>query len=157
MSGVVHALFGGGSDKSQQTSSSSNKAWDVLSNPLTPVVQGGANSFNTLNDTLGKGFDDYKKNAGFDFQLNRGQQGITGSAAARGLLNSGSTAKSLATFETGLGSQMYNNYLDRLKGVADLGISGGGGVLAASGATSTGQATGNKQDYGKGILGTLFG
>lgn len=157
MSGVIHALFGGGSDKSQQTSSSSNQAFNLLKNPLQSAVSGGVNNFNSLSDTLGRGFDDYKRNAGFDFALNRGQQGITGNAASRGLLNSGSTMKSLAEFETGLGNQTYGNYLDRLKGSADLGITGAGGVLAGTGAVSSGQATGNKQDYGKGILGTLFG
>ncbi len=160
MGGVIRSLFGGSKSeqKSSSEQSSSNRAWDVLSNPLSGMAGQGANNFTQLSDILGRGFDDYKKNAGFDFALNRGQQGITGNAASRGLLNSGSTAKALATFETGLGSQMYNNWLDRLKGAAETGI-GAGGVLTGAGGVSSGKSssTGNATDSGKGILGTLFG
>jgi hypothetical protein len=129
-------------------------AFPVLSNPLSSEVTGGSNVFNNLTSALGQGFDAFKKNAGYDFALNRGQQGITGNAAARGLLNSGSTDKALATFETGLGDQTYNNYLDRLQGAAGVGNQAGG-VLAASGGVSSG--SGSSNDSGKGILGTLFG
>jgi len=160
MGGVIRSLFGGSKSESssQSQQSSSNRAWDVLKDPLTGMTSGGANAFGQLSDILGRGFDDYKKNAGFDFALNRGQQGITGNAAARGLLNSGSTAKALAEFETGLGSQMYNNWLDRLNGAAQTGI-GASGVLTGAGGISSGTSSskGSGTDSGKGILGTLFG
>lgn len=156
MGGIVKTLFGGSSSKNSSQSQSSNKAWDVLRDPLTSSVQGGVNSFNMLNDTLGQGFDDYKKNAGFDFQLNQGDQAIAGTAAAKGLLNSGSTQKALAKFQSGLGSTMYNNWLDRLGGAAGIGL-GTGNTLTSAGATSTSSGSGSGSDHGKGILGTLFG
>lgn len=159
MGGIVKTLFGGSSQKSEQQSQSqsSNKAWDALQGPLTQQVQGGTNTFNTLNDTLGQGFDAYKKNAGYDFQLNQGDQAIGGTAAARGLLNSGSTQKSLAKFQSGLGSTMYNNWLDRLSGAASLGL-GAAGALTGAGATSSSSATGNSNgSENKGILSSLFG
>jgi hypothetical protein len=157
MGGIISTLFGGSQSKSsgKAESQSSNKAWDVLRDPLTSQVQGGANVFNQLTDVLSRGFDDYKKNAGFDFALNRGQQGITGNAASRGLLNSGSTMKGLAEFETGLGSQYYNNWLDRLKGAAGTGI-GAGGVLTGAGTNSTSSDTRTSSDSNnKGIFGAL--
>lgn len=160
MGGVIRTLFGGSKSENSSASqqSSSNRAWGSLKDPLSGITGGGANVFNKLTDALSGGFDDYKKNAGFDFALNRGQQGITGNAAARGLLNSGSTMKGLAEFETGLGSQFYNNWLDRLNNVAQTGI-GAGGVLTGAGGVSSGTSTskGGATDSGKGILGTLFG
>lgn len=156
MGGITRALFGGSKSTSSSQSSSSNRAWDVLKDPLTGVVGTGVNAFNSLADTLGGGFDDYKKNAGYDFLYNKGTRDIAGSAAAKGLLNSGSTAKALAKFEGDLGSTMYNNWLDRLAGVVGLGF-GAGNTLVGAGAQSTSNSTGKGTDSGKGILGTLFG
>lgn len=156
MGGLTRALFGGGKNTSSSESSSSNRAWDVLSGPLTGAVNTGVNALGSLADIMGGGFDDYKKNAGFDFLYNKGTRDIAGSAAARGLLNSGSTAKALAQFEGNLGSTMYNNYLDRLAGVAGLGL-GTGGTLVGAGGVSNSTSQGKGVDSGKGILGTLFG
>lgn len=152
MGGVVKSLFGGGSSKSSSTSS--NRSWDVLRDPLTSAVSGGVNNLGNLSDILNQGFDAYKKNAGFDFQLNQGNRNIAGGAAAKGLLNSGSTAKALAEYESNLGNTMYGNWLDRLGGVAQMGL-GAAGPLVGAGSTSS--STGKSNDYGKGILGTLFG
>lgn len=149
MGGIISSLFGGSQQKENQ--SSSNRAFDLLSNPLQSEVQGGSNVFNQLTSTLGQGFDAYKKNAGYDFALNRGNDAITGNAAAHGLLNSGSTDKALATFETGLGSQTYNNYLDRLQGAAGIGNQAGQ-VLDGAGNVSTGSSSGSNN---KGLLGNL--
>src|SRR5579864_4040817 len=110
MGGIVHSLFGGGSSKSQ--SSSSNLAYPGISSTLTPAVQGGVNNFNDLSSQLGQGFNAFKNNAGFNFQLNRANNNSVGGAAAEGLLNSGSTDKALAANETNLGSGMYQNYLN---------------------------------------------
>lgn len=156
MGGLVRTLFGGSKSTSSSQSSSSNRAWDLLKDPLSSSVQGGVNAFNTLNDTLGQGFDAYKKNAGYDFQLNQGDQAIAGTAAAKGLLNSGSTQKALARFQSGLGSTMYNNWLERLASAAGIGL-GTGNTLTSAGATSSSSGTGSGTDSGKGILGTLFG
>lgn len=148
MGGVVRSLFGGSKEESQ----SSNRAWDFLSSALSPAIAQGTNNLNTLSETLGRGFDDYKKNAGFDFLYNKGTRDIAGSAAAKGLLNSGSTAKALAKYEGDLGSTMYSNWLDRLAGASQLGL-GAASSLVGAGAQSSGKGV----DSGKGIIGTLFG
>lgn len=156
MGGIVRSLFGGSKQTSSSTSESGNKAWDFLSGALSPAISSGVNNLNSLSDILGRGFDDYKKNAGFDFLYNKGTRDISGSAAARGLLNSGSTAKALAKYEGDLGSTFYNNYLDRLAGVSQLGL-GTANTLTGAGSYSTGKSVGKGTDSGKGILGTLFG
>lgn len=142
--GLLGALFGGGKTES------GNKAFGTLQTALAPNLQTSNNMFNQLAGSLSGGFDQFKKDAGFDFLLNKGMRDRVGGAAARGLMNSGSTQKALAEYETGLGSTMYSNFLDRLAQGVGLGNQQAG-ILAGAGQYGKGT------DYGKGILGSLFG
>lgn len=141
--GLLGALFGG------SKSSSGNNAFDMLKGAFAPNLQNSSNMFNQLSSALGGGFDQYKKDAGFDFLLNKGMRDRVGGAAARGLMSSGSTQKALAEYETGLGSTMYNNFLDRLSQGVGLGNQQAG-LLAGAGQWSKGSSNG-------GILTSLFG
>src|SRR5690606_17284362 len=77
---------------------------------------------------------------------------ITGNAAAKGLLNSGSTAKALTTFGQNLGKQSFNDYLGQLTGLGNYGLQSAN-TIAGAGQTSTGQSSG----YSKGgIINSLF-
>jgi len=140
--GILGALFGGSKSKS------GNQAYGDLKGTLTPAISGGMNSFNNLNSELGGGFEGYKKNAGFDFAMGEGLKGITGGAAARGTLNSGMTGKAYQRFGTGLAGSFYDNYLNKLKDSAGIGL-GAAGTLAGAGSTSKGSSNG-------GILTSLF-
>src|SRR5262245_43376222 len=131
--GLLGSLFGGSKSKS------GNHAYEFLSGSLQPSVQASGNMFNQLADTLGKGFGDYKNNAGFNFLLNKGTRDIAGGAAAKGLLNSGSTAKSLAAYESNLGNTFYNNYLDKISQAIGLGNQRAG-VLAEAGSYGSGKS-----------------
>lgn len=95
------------------------------------------------------GFNNYLNSTGYKFQLGQGTGAITGSAAARGLLNSGGDAKALEQYGQGLAGQSFNNYLGQLGGlsgagqtslgqVAQAGTTGGGnaGNIAQSGMSS---------------------
>lgn len=150
--GLLGALFGGSKQKS--SSESGNKAYDFLSGALQPAVGTGTGALNTLNQNLGSTFSDYMKNAGFNTALSQRLAGITGAGAARGLLNSGATGRAMALGEGDLRSQYYNNWLNNLGNVAQLGIGGAGGVLAGAGAYSKGTGSGKSNG---GILSTLFG
>lgn len=140
--GLLGSLFGGSKSKS------GNDAYPFLSGQLQAPVTSGVNAFNHLGDAVGT-FADYSKNAGLDFAGIQGSRAITGNAAAKGLLNSGSTAKGLTSFASGLNSQFYNNWLDKLGGVVDKG-QGYAQILAGSGQKSKGSSNG-------GILSSLFG
>lgn len=144
--GLFSTLFGG----SKSSSTSSNRAYDQLSGALMPQVQQSGNFFNRLGDELSGGFEEFKKNSGFDFLMGEGLKGITGAGAARGLLRSGATTKDYGRFATGLGSQMYGNYLDRLGGMSDRGLQAAG-VLAGAGQQSESKG----KDKGGGIA-SLF-
>lgn len=140
-------LFGG----SKSSSSSSNQAFPWLKSVLSGGVQTGANALGSLGNILGQGFDAFKKNSGFDYTLNAGDRAISGSAAARGLLNSGSTGKALANYESNLGNQTYGNYLGQLGQLAQLGNQSAG-VIAGAGQQSTGKGSSTG-----GLLPALFG
>lgn len=70
-----------------------------------------------ITSTTQNGFDNYLNSTGYKFQADQGTRAITGSAAARGLLNSGSTAKALTSYGQNLASTTFNNYLGNLSGL----------------------------------------
>jgi hypothetical protein len=82
------------------------------------------------------GFQSYKDATGFDFMTEQGSRGITGNAAARGLLRSGATGKALANYGNQMQNQYAQNYINQLLGLGQLGL-GAGGLLAQAGQTST--------------------
>lgn len=142
-------LFGG----SKQTSTSSNLNNSALTSALMPTVGGVGDSFNAIKALLSgdtSGFNTFKNAAGYNFAAKQGTQGVMGSGAARGLLRSGATGKSLISFGQGLANQYLDNYLSKLTGLGQLGL-GAAGVLADSGRVS------NQTSKSKNGLGGLVG
>ena len=103
------------------------------------------------------GFSNYLNSTGSQFQLKSGSDAITGSAAAKGILNSGATGKALTQYGQNLGSSYFNNYLTQLGSLntqqgntaalgsttlGQVGAAGTGGGANAAGYT---QAAGNAQ------------
>ena len=66
-------------------------------------------------------FSNYLNSTGYQFQMGQGQNAIASSAAAKGLLNSGATAKALTRFGQDLGTTSFGNYLNLLGGVNTMG------------------------------------
>lgn len=130
--GILGALFGGSKSKA----TSENKAYPFIKDTLGGAVGTGAGAINQLGGELSGGFDNYLNNSGFDFAASEGLKGLTGSAAAGGLLRSGSATKGMASFLEGLRAQRYENFLNQLGNVGQLGL-GAGGVVTGAGATST--------------------
>jgi hypothetical protein len=91
------------------------KANDTISNLLNI---GGANDNTQASQAA---FDNYLNSTGYRSQMKQGQDAIASSAAARGLLNSGSTLKALTKFGQGTGSQYFNDYLNQAGQVANRG------------------------------------
>lgn len=144
--GLLSALFGG----SKSESTSNNKAFDTLSDALTPAITSGVGNMNALNEELSGGFEGYKKNAGFDTVLGEGLRGITGVNAAKGILNSGMTGKAYQRYGMGLTGSFYDNFLNKLKEASGLGL---GAAQTLAGAGQEGTSTGNSQN---GIIPGLF-
>jgi hypothetical protein len=109
----------------------------------------GSNALAALLGGDTTGLDTYKTNTGFNQELESGLRGITGTAAARGLLRSGSTGKAFMRYGQELEQRTAQNYIQNLLGLSGLGLTAGG-VLAGAGNTSTssGKSKGLQAPFG---------
>lgn len=155
----MSAIFGGSKQSSSGQSSSSNRAFDSLSTAFGPTfgyAKTGGDALLKLLSGDASGFDAYKQATGFDAMAEQGSRGITGNAAARGLLRSGATGKALTNYGVNLQNQFAGNYMDRLLGLAGLGIQGGSLVSGAGNVSqSTQQSSGSTKPGLGGFLGSL--
>lgn len=103
----------------------------------------------------GPAFQNYLNSTGNKFQLSQGTSAITGSAAARGILNSGSTGKALETFGQNLASTNFDNYLSKLNTQSAQGLTASGQIGDAG--TSGGKAAGDAMQSGISKAGGIFG
>lgn len=100
------------------------------------------------------GFDRYRESTGYQFRFSQGQDAITTSAAAKGLLNSGATAKGLTKFGQDFGSNEFSKYLTQLQGKQTQGLNAAYNVgqAGSSGGTAAGEFTqGGAKDTARGL------
>lgn len=138
-----------------------NNYWPQAQQDFGGTISNGGNANNALSALLGLGgdpsaqqgaFDTWKGNTGYQFGLDQGTKAITGGAASKGLLNSGSTAKALNQFGQDYASTKYNDYLTQLNGLSSQGLQAGsllGNVGQEQISHSEGQSTENKSETGK--------
>jgi hypothetical protein len=156
--GIGSFLFG-----KPAKSASGNQAYSFVSDTYSPVAQTGVGATNALAALLGlggdeeeadEGFNRYLDSTGYDFTMDQGGRAITGSAAARGMLGSGSTAKALTKYGQDIGQQYYQNYLGQLSGLAGQGLNAGQLITGAGQqSTSSGGSKGAIGGIGKAIGG----
>lgn len=100
-----------------------------------PVGEGTKNAFNN-----------YLGSTGYNFQLQQGINAINSSTAAKGLLQSGGTAKALSQYGQNLASTTFGNYLNQLTSSAasnqNQGAIGQAALASIGGAGSQGGAAG---------------
>lgn len=102
----------------------------------------GGQTFNTYDDALawanahktgGTQYQGFQASPGYKFQFDQGTEAINALAGAKGGLNSGRTLQDLTTFGQGLANQDWNNYLNRLSGLAGSGQAAAGMQANAGG------------------------
>lgn len=115
-----------------------------------------------VTDSTKNAFNNYLGSTGYQFQLDQGSRAITGSAAAKGMLNSGATAKALTRYGQDLGSSYFNNYLGQLGNLnsqqfntAGQGINAT--VSTGSAGTQGGMAAGDNIMKGADAMGNAIG
>lgn len=86
------------------------------------------------------GYRNFQNSTGYQNIFDEAMRGVTGSSAARGLLNSGSAAKALQDRGTNIAQQSFGNYLGQLNGQVNSGIQAGG-LLSSSGGVSASRRT----------------
>lgn len=84
-------------------------------------------------------FAQFRTDPGYQFAFDEGSKALQNSAAARGILNSGATAKALTRYGQGVADQQYGNYFARLQSLAGLGQSATG-ATAQAGQAAAGNA-----------------
>lgn len=144
-----------GASGSKQSSTSDNRAFEFLQNTYGGQAQGGAQAQNALGNILGlngdaaqgNGFQNYLNSAGYKFQLGEGQNAVTSSNAASGLLNSGSALKRLQSFGQGLASNYLQQYMAQLSGMSGQGLQAGS-LIGSAGQRSTSSGKSNSFNFG---------
>ncbi len=155
-------IFGGKKATSQSTSQSINTNKDLVDNMFSGMGQNGAGASNQMADMLGlngnasqsQGFNNWKQSTGYQFGLNQGEDSITGNAATQGLLNSGSTLKSMNTYGQNYADTKYGDYMNQLQGLMNGGL-GAGGLIANVGQQS--DASSNSKSVEKPGITKLLG
>jgi hypothetical protein len=150
----MSAIFGG------SKSSSKNVNNDFIRGAFGGAAGATGSSINSLQALLGgdsSGFRKFTDAIDLSGQAEAGSRGITGNAAARGLMRSGSTGKALVGYEQQLENQAADSYMNRLLGTGQLGL-GAGGLIAQTGQTSKSKSKpGISAFLGKGLTGGAIG
>lgn len=196
MGGVIGGIIGGvgqyaaaqaQADAAKQAAQLALTGYNYLTKgagavPNQGYIDTGSNANNMMAGLLGvpgttaeqqtaaqNGFNNYLDSTAYKFQLGQGQNAITTSAAAKGLLNSGATLKSLDQYGQNLAGTTFNNYLGQLGNLsaagqnaltrtANAGGAGGGGAASAmisAGNAQAGGITGLANGIGNAV-GSLF-
>jgi hypothetical protein len=131
--------------KSTQKSESKNLAYPYLQNAYGGQVSAGTGANDLVSRLLtggqgaGQAFDTYKNSTGYQNVLDGGSRAITGNAASRGLLSSGSTLKALNNYGQDTAKSYFNKYLQQLLGLSGQGLQAGG-LIGNAGQVSSQQS-----------------
>lgn len=105
-------------------------------------------------------YSGFNNSPDYNFAQQQGELGIERGANARGINLSGGTLKDLSSFNSGLATQQYGNYYNRLMGLSQMGANAASGLgnlaagqatnatTAAAGIGNTTQAVGQAQASG---------
>ncbi|MDO9334931.1 MAG: hypothetical protein Q7T61_00890 [Caulobacter sp.] len=122
---------------------------------LDPFIQRGNKAGEVINSFLGlngsqagqEAFNTWLQSSDYQFTNDRGMNAITGNAATRGMLNSGSTLKALQKFGQGNAQQYAGNWLSALNNQQSTGLSAGN-ALAGYNAGYANNVAANYQNTG---------
>lgn len=162
MGKATQTIFGGSSQSSQ--SNSHNQAYPYLQGALGGTIGQGTQAGSTIADMLGlngaagqsQGFNNFRNSTGYQFGMDQGMQAITGSAATKGLLNSGGTLKAMNAFGQDYASSKYGDYMSQLQNLLGSGLTGAG-ILSGAGNVSNSQSEGSSSPGMGGFIGSLMG
>jgi len=111
------------------------RMWQEQQRLADPWLQTGQRALSDL--AAGNFMQNWQTDPGYQFRLQQGLKAIQGSAAARGLNQSGATLKALTEYGQNLASQEYQNIYNReygrLSDLARMGTVGLGGLMGAAG------------------------
>lgn len=119
--GTLASLFGGSGGSNASAADPNGLNFDAAKGSPIGTIDGvtyyrrDEDSLMPYNWAEGTGF---QQTPGYQFAMDQGIQARDRSAAARGMLTSGAQQKELTRFGQGIANQEYNNWLNRIGGVA---------------------------------------
>lgn len=149
----MSSVFGGSKSKS------SNQAYGSINSSFSPYFSEAGTGIDGINKLLGgdsSGFDAYKQATGYDAAAKQGSQGITGNAAAAGLLRSGSSGKALQNYGDNMQNQYAQSYMGNLFNQANLGFQAGSLVSGAGQQSSSSSKPGIGKFIGQAATGAAM-
>lgn len=99
---------------------------------MQPYLDTGTNALNQLAQLNSGNYQSFQESPDYQFTLQQGLQGLDRSAAARGSLYSGGQQADIMQYGQGLASQQYNNYYNKLAGLAGMGQSAAGALAGVN-------------------------
>lgn len=174
MGKILKPIFGGSSNKSTETSSSSseslseNKAYGTLLGALKGNIGQGNEAMTTLGGLLGIGdpaksqgtLKNFLDSVGFNFIRDEGMRGIEQTAAAKGALGSGAALKDLTKYNQNIADTHLSDLMNKLTTLGGYGLDSANtissaGNTATSKSTATGTGT-SKSSSRDGVFKALF-
>lgn len=143
-----------------------NSAFDSANLAYQPWLASGQSANYTLSNLLGNNtnnkpdYSSFFNSPDYQFAQSQGQRGTINAANAQGVGLSGGTLKDLSEFNSGLATQQYGNYFQRLMAMSGVGLNAAGGItniagmrgnLATGAANSNNTAAGNIGNTFQGI------
>jgi hypothetical protein len=130
-----------------------SKQFDTAQTNFKPYMDVGSKATYTLGSLMGQNgqkpdYSSFYNSPDYAFAQQQGEQGIERGANARGMNLSGGTLRDLSSFNSGLATQQYGNYYNRLMGLSQLGQASAAGS-ASTGTTAAGQIGNTMQGIGQ--------
>ena len=139
-SGAANKAANAQQNAANQASAASEQNYQRTADNLNPYIGAGSSALSQMRALNSGDFSSFKESPDYQFRFDQELQGLDRSAAARGSLFSGGHSADLISFGQGMASQGYNDFYNRLAGLAQ------GGQNAASNLGSVG--TGNAAAIG---------
>lgn len=142
--GVIGGVISNKNNKKANGSAQSAADANYYANTqnMQPYLNAGNASIGQIQQLNAGNFSSFRESPDYQFALTQGLQGLDRSAAARGSLYSGGQSADVLGYASGLASQQYGNYYNRLMGLAGMGQSAAS-ALAGVGNTYANQTANN--------------
>lgn len=120
-SGAAKDAANASTQATQDSIAEQKREFDQNQANQAPWLAAGKNSLGQMQALNSGDFSSFTQSPDYQFPLQQGLLGLDNDAAARGSLYSGGHSADVLKFAQGLASQNYNNYYNRLAGLAGIG------------------------------------
>jgi hypothetical protein len=136
--GALGSFLGGNQQASaaRDAAAMAQRQYQQQRQDMMPWLDAGRNALGMYAPQVAQPF---QATPGYQFNLDEGARAINAQMAARGMTGSTARGRALTRYSQGLAAQEYNNYLNRLAGLAGVGQTAATNIGAAGmGAAQTG-------------------